>query len=166
MRCCLALLAALVTVPVLATPALAEPPTRGEGEFAYVQVHEPGPDACEFPVREAAGARVVGKVFTGKDGTVVKEIVTFPRAYQEWTNLDTGEQLRLAWSGPTFTRHTDDGTLLVGTGIYSWPRDPRLPLGASEAGMWVTMGRHVLDETTGEFRIVGRVIDVCEALAP
>ncbi len=83
-----------------------------------------------------------------------------------WTNLDTRERLRLAWSGPGFTRQTEDGTLLIGIGIYSWNRDPRVPREGAEAGLWVTMGRRVLNRATGEYRIVGRVVDVCEALAP
>ena len=153
-------------MPAFAAPALADPPTRSDGDFSYVVEHSPGPDACDFPLQESVGARVESKVFTGKDGTVVKEILTFPGAYQEWTNLDTGERLRLAWSGPGFTRSTQDGTISIGTGSYSWRTDPRLPLGEGELGFWVTMGRHTYDEATGDDRIAGRVVDVCQRLSP
>lgn len=160
------LVAAGLMLPALASPALADPPTRHEVLIDDETVHEAGPGACEFPVLEVVGARAEVRVFTDRHGAVVKEMVTFPGSHQEWTNMVTGERLRLAWSGPGFTRYTDDGAVFVGTGIYSWPRDPRLPGGEGDPGLFVTMGRHILDEATGEYRIVGRIIDICQALSP
>jgi hypothetical protein len=159
-------LAAGLVLPAFASPALADPPTRHDQLIEYETPHEPGPGACDFRVTEAAEARAEVRIFTDRHGAVVKEMVTFPGAHQEWTNEVTGERLRLAWSGPGFTRYTDDGAVLVGTGIYSWSRDPRTPSGEGERGLFVTMGRHSLNEATGEYRIVGRIIDICEALSP
>jgi hypothetical protein len=148
---------ALVLVATLISAASAAKPTR-----------QPLPASedvvigdCGFPV-EIHFLQDKGTLttFTDKSGAVVFELTTGPLVVAV-TNLETGESLHLNISGPGMFRVEKDGTAtFTGTG-------PWLFFGFSPAEglptFFLAEGKFVFEN--GTFTQVGRLVDLCAALA-
>jgi hypothetical protein len=121
---------------------------------------------CAFPVLMHIEGVGIITTFTDRKGNVVRQNFHFPNNKTVFTNLDTGESLTVATTGPAFFRLDPDGSSSFEiTGISPWVGHPVTGAG----GIFLIEGRLFVTFDAGGNRTSidfdGNVVDVCARLA-
>jgi hypothetical protein len=121
---------------------------------------------CAFPVLMHIEGVGIITTFTDRKGNVVRQNFHFPNNKTVFTNLDTGESLTVATTGPAFFRLDPDGSSSFEiTGISPWVGHPVTGAG----GIFLIEGRLFVSFDAGGNRTSidfdGNVVDVCAQLA-
>ena len=113
---------------------------------------------CDFDVRVSPlQAELVLKVFTDRNGEVVKEVWTGVVKVR-FTNLSTGKSVDANISGPNQIRVVGDTVTDVAVGPWL--------IGSGSAGtIFVTKGRYVFGSGPVLANLRGTTVDICAALA-
>lgn len=168
-RLALGLAAAMAGVAAPVATASADKPTvipGGDQTFPL-----PAGVACsDFGVEIVAIGGQDLKIFTDKDGNVVRTLSAGKGSTLTFTNLDTGESLTLRPNGSTsHTKFNADGTFdVTATGhnvLVLFPSD--VPAGPSTK-LYVGQLRYNVDPATGVFTVTsfhGNTTDLCAALS-
>ncbi len=146
--------AALVLLAVIAAaaPASADPPVQVRVSDP-VEVVLPGADFCGFDVFADVEQKFKVITFTGSRGTLITSL-SVGSISGTFTNMQTGESVRLVFPGPGFFSATGD--IVVGTGPW---------LVFLPGQILFVRGR--IEFHGGEpVSIVGRTLDLCQILAP
>lgn len=139
-------------VMLVATPASADPPIQ-ERVSEPVEVVLPGADFCGFDVFADVEQKFKEITFTGTRGTWITGL-TVGIITGTFTNMETGESVRLVFPGPGFLGVTGD--VVVGTGPW---------LVFLPGQILFVRGR--IEFQQGEpVSISGRTQDLCQMLAP
>jgi hypothetical protein len=160
-RLAAALLLTLLALVATAPSALAAKPTHERTPVDDVFVDE---DSCDFAVEIHTTGFILAIEWVDEDGSL-RRFEAYPQLRATYTNLVTGESIKVNISGPAHITESPDGSLtLVGTGDWSWDVHPD----TGEPGLFLTSGRFVLSidaQGNESFQRVGRITDLCAKLA-
>lgn len=157
-------LSALLAPLALALPAGAEPPARETDTFEGTHT---AVGVCSFPLEVQDSGAVITTTYSDAQGEVVRIRGVYPGSTATVTNVETGESITAAISGPEFlTFHPDGSITRIGTGSWLWGvRHPT----TGERGLFILRGRFVQEITPeGEstFTYRGSSLNLCTELSP